>query len=285
MGEYQVLFILKGVSAPEKDMMCDKNLLIRRHGEDDEAEVYMRITEEEAKDQGAIDKPFLRKLDQIIKLYGLETMMYVHSPRGWSWGPITEGVPFGQLRTGQLIIDIKPFYTPERVKNLCSAFDFAVRKRETIKQVFEDNSKSFIRHGLEYFHMALDEHTREKKIIDLFVALESLFSKDQELRFRISLRASSLLGSIGRDRTKVFGCIYDLYNKRSRVVHGVAEVDLSDDQISDLERYIRDCIRILIHLDMGKDDIIEKLDASLYDDGAKLELQKLATEAYGKWKT
>lgn len=285
LGKWQVSFIVEGLHAPKKDMTCDEDLLIRRHGEaDDEAEVYIKITEEEAKDNKTLYRPFQRKFDQILQLYGLETKMHAKRPSGWSTRPITEDIPFGQPPAKGYRIFVKSTYPPGKIENLYSAFEFAVRKQETIKQVFEDNSKAFIRHGLEYFYMALDEDTIEKKVIDLFIALESLFSKDQELRFRISLRVSSLLGSIGKDRTKVFRCVYDLYSKRSRVVHGVTEADLSWDEVFELERYVRDCLRILIHLDMGKDDIIDKLDTSLYDDGVKPELQRLATEAYEKWK-
>jgi len=278
---FQVLFLVEGLHTPEEGMLCNDEVLIKRHKKeiDYEAELCMKITEAEAKDEKSAYKSFEKVLDLIFQLYGLETGIYIKRSSGYTMAPISKETPFGKLSFRKIIMEItSPTYPPDRVKNLYSAFKFAAEKHKKLIM------KGFMRHGLEYYYMALGEHDLEKRVINLFVATESLFSEGQELRYRISLRVTSLLGLIGKDRNKVFERLYELYQKRSKIVHGVERVDISWEEVLDLEKYLRDCFRIYLYLNKEKDDVLDKLDASLYDDKVKIELEKLVKNAYDKWK-
>lgn len=62
----------------------------------------------------------------------------------------------------------------------------------------------------------------EDQLIDLVIALESLFSpvEKTELRFRISLSAALLLGKDPDERRDIMDFIRDMYDHRSALVHG-----------------------------------------------------------------
>lgn len=74
----------------------------------------------------------------------------------------------------------------------------------------------------DYFESS---HTRQKgpeRLLDLAIALESLFSPgDQsELKHRICINAAQLCGGSAADRTTLFLGLDDFYKRRSKLVHG-----------------------------------------------------------------
>lgn len=64
--------------------------------------------------------------------------------------------------------------------------------------------------------------TPEDQLLDLVIALESLFSPNRqgELRFRIALNAALLLGKDPEDRNAIMDFVMDVYDHRSGLVHG-----------------------------------------------------------------
>lgn len=106
----------------------------------------------------------------------------------------------------------------------------------------------------------------EDKLISMFISLESLFlGKEErgELRYRLSLRAATLIGNMsGRKRSELFDDLKRLYDKRSAVVHGGAEKVTYDD-ISALETYVRYAVKGFVSLllqTQTKKDILDLLD-------------------------
>ena len=64
--------------------------------------------------------------------------------------------------------------------------------------------------------------TDEDKLIDYWVALESLFASDsnQEVKFRASLRIAAFLGSTPDKRKEIYTDMRNSYDWRSAIVHG-----------------------------------------------------------------
>lgn len=62
----------------------------------------------------------------------------------------------------------------------------------------------------------------EDKIIDLFIALESLFLRDiqQELSYRLSLKIARFLETVPKERKELFDFIKKAYRFRSSIIHG-----------------------------------------------------------------
>ena len=158
---------------------------------------------------------------------------------------------------------------------------------ESVRGIFDDTRKSYLINALNYFCHALDGISNEEKLIDLMIAMESLFSRErQELRLRISLRSAFLL-SVGKEdeRSSIFKTVYGLYNKRSKIVHGVERVDLSHEEIMILVSYVRESIRCLTHIELEKDRLLGLLDQAVYDEGKKRELEEFVSDALSLWET
>ena len=77
-----------------------------------------------------------------------------------------------------------------------------------MKSVFEEKEKSYLRNAIDYYYRSLEDSRLEKKLIDLMISLESLFSREiDELSLRYSLRASFFLSSRDSNRR------VEIYNK------------------------------------------------------------------------
>ncbi|MEM3616647.1 MAG: HEPN domain-containing protein [Candidatus Bathyarchaeia archaeon] len=280
---WQVSFIIKGLIVPNEEIAYG-DVIIKRCGENvDEAQLIMKVTKEEVEDKKTIHTEFEKDVANILQLYALETGRFVALPSGYAASPITNETPFGKIPPKVFTIKVEWREDPRIVNESCSALKYALRAYESLKSVFEDSSKAFIRHGIKYYYMALAEHDIQRKIIDLFIALEALFSVGEEVRFRTSLRISLLLSFLGLDRKKVFDTVYELYYKRSKIVHGVENVDVSWDEVNKLERYLRDCLRVFLFLDKGKDEILDMLDDCLIEERICSKLKETIITAYKRW--
>jgi hypothetical protein len=79
---------------------------------------------------------------------------------------------------------------------------------------------------------ALERPNAQDRLIDLWILLESLFTGDSktELRYRASLRIAAFLGGNHAERVSVFKVIRDSYDLRSKLVHGVAEPHMTQEE-------------------------------------------------------
>ena len=160
-----------------------------------------------------------------------------------------------------------------------------IAKYESVKDIFQDKKKAFLKNAIDYYHRSLSDFRLEEKLIDLMISLESLFSREtQELGLRISLRASFLLSvNQENERSNIFRNIYTLYRKRSKVVHGTEVVDLDIFEISILQEYVREAIKRLIHTEMPKKNILRLLDESVYDKEKRELLNEEILKAIKRW--
>ena len=82
--------------------------------------------------------------------------------------------------------------------------------------------------ALDRFSMLYDERRPEDRVIDCWIALESLFLPDdppQELSYRASLRIAYLLGKTPTTRERFFRAARQSYKTRSDIVHGRESAD------------------------------------------------------------
>jgi hypothetical protein len=138
-------------------------------------------------------KKFERDIANILQLYALEAQRHVVLPTGYAAALISDEKPFGEIPPKEFRSKVRIEHPSRIVGESSSALRYALRAYKSLKNIFEDSSKLFLRHGLKYYHMALGEEDIQRKIIDLFVALEALFSSGlaQEIRFRTSLRIAT----------------------------------------------------------------------------------------------
>lgn len=120
------------------------------------------------------------------------------------------------------------------------------------------------------WNSAFERRKGEDKLLDYWIALESLFASDgrQEIRYRASLRTAAYVGSTAAERVEIYKNMRDSYDARSTIVHGGSlpreKVGLIDKTKAQLQRAL---IKIVTAGDAFKPDDIEtrllSMDAAL----------------------
>ena len=72
----------------------------------------------------------------------------------------------------------------------------------------------------------------EDSILDLSIALEMMYSIDNEMTYKLGTRAGYFLGNDALERNRIFDIVRKLYGKRSDIVHGRQTVRAELEQIS-----------------------------------------------------
>jgi hypothetical protein len=119
----------------------------------------------------------------------------------------------------------------DEARDISIEVDRAIKRRE-IQELRK--YLSFISHNEsqevsvdQFFYSALDRFNVsfrfrdiKQSIVDLNVALESLFPVGEELRYRLAVSVASLLGINDQDRNNLFRKVYSGYKLRNAIVHG-----------------------------------------------------------------
>lgn len=282
--DWQIGFKVKGLGAPEKEIVFDDYILIRGVPRSDSSYVFFKVAIQNEKEEEKLHDNYINVLRNIVQMYGLVTNVYAEVLLNSVRAKISSEDPFGYTKYSPEFWLKAVIGDEERVKNI-PLIKKTMAKYETVKTIFQDKNKAFLRNALDYYYRSLGDVRLEEKLIDLMISLESLFSREtQELRLRISLRASFFL-SVGQESglSKVFRDIYELYDKRSKVVHGIEDVDLNSTKIWILGDYVREAIKQFIHIEMPKEDILKLIDESVYDKEKREQLGQIILEATKKW--
>lgn len=135
----------------------------------------------------------------------------------------------------------------QRFESYCKAY-------EKLKPLIEETSTSLRQATALAGNYFEDHHRRikpEEKLIDLVIALETLFSpsRESELRFRIAQRAAILLGKTAPERESIRDFILRVYDARSGLVHAgespfsvAAKKKLSEEDLVRLADYVRQAV-------------------------------------------
>jgi hypothetical protein len=96
--------------------------------------------------------------------------------------------------------------------------------KELVQLLASSPNAGQLRVALRRWDTAYDRLRDEDRLIDYWIALESLFTPDsnQELLFRASLRIAAYLGNDTRQRRQIYDDIKTSYGFRSSIVHGNA---------------------------------------------------------------
>jgi hypothetical protein len=287
--DWQFYFRVKGLIAPEQGMLLDNGNLLLRGVKDEmqETHVFLRATVEATGKEEA-DKQMHEKwreaeslLNKLLKIYVLTTGGYVEIFPGKSASKIQQDNPFGHPKAEVTMVGrLRALVSAEEIKRYTDLLNQAMKNFDLWKSVFSDEKKSYLRNALDYLYHATGDERIEEKLIDLMVSMESLFGGGQEIRLRISLRAAYLL-SAGREseRPQIFRRIYDLYDKRSKIVHGGEKVPLTYEEVYELEHFVQESIMDLITLNLSKEEIVALLDESVYDEDKRKEIVHLISRA------
>ena len=141
-----------------------------------------------------------------------------------------------------------------------------------------EKHNEYLRIAMDYFRRGGMEHYIDNRVIDYFVSLEALYSKDEErteMRYRFSNRIATLLGENTSDRLDIQKKARSLYNKRSALVHGSLK-KLEDAEQGILFRWIRESILRFMSLSKIYPDhktVMDKIDHAMIDNSVRDELR------------
>ena len=80
---------------------------------------------------------------------------------------------------------------------------------------------TFLKRSIERFSKARDKDIEDDMLVDYITSLESLYSSnEQNLSYRFSLRVALLLGKTVKEKKLIQEFILQIYNLRSKIVHG-----------------------------------------------------------------
>lgn len=121
--------------------------------------------------------------------------------------------------------------------------------------------------ALARWNSAGDKLTQEDKLVDYWIALESLFvpETEQELSFRVALRIAAFLGEDGSERRQIYDDIRDSYRLRSKIVRGSASKRKTKRTAAELTDLTRSHLRrtLLKILESDQSFTPEKLETQL----------------------
>lgn len=268
---------------PEEEINIDeKMILIKNRAEPESCHAHLLVETSEGErlfdsrgNQLAEERVF-----NYICLYTLFTEYSGVTTRSAGASQLREAEQLGKGIVSMLSVEL--VFTPEdkereeqRVRDyLSKSIEYFNRYERTLLQ------KPYLVNALHYYYYAINSERYEDKLIDLIIALESLYmERNRELRFKLSLRVAALIGEMYDDRTPidVFKDMKELYDLRCDVVHGRERVEISFGQIEKLKDYTRRSIKTFISLSqtMSKEEILRLLNNSFVNTEAKEELRSL----------
>ena len=122
----------------------------------------------------------------------------------------------------------------------------------------------YLQNALTFHRRSLTAASDDEALIDLMIALESMYSLDpQEIRFRLSLRAACFIaGTDTSTREQIYDTVYEMYGLRSRIVHsGEAADKVSLKKLASLREVVRISLSRLLQLNKSKEDVIREIDS------------------------
>lgn len=135
-----------------------------------------------------------------------------------------------------------------------------------LNPILEKLNSDTILSAISFYSRSSRHIDSTEKFVFLSIALESLFSKENdELSYRFSNRMALLLGNTHEERLKISASIKKvIYKKRSMIVHGSNNSYPSDDEFMYLNELIRVSILKFISLyENGIQDPLSELDSFL----------------------
>lgn len=206
------------------------------------------------------------KLDSFLGLY----FLYCLNPKRIN---DNHGVTIKNLDNNEISAELCAFYVTRGREDLNVFNQISSEYMELIQK--ENND--YIKIAMDYFRLGMMEYRKENSIVDFFIALEALFSKERsEIQYRISNRMATLLGMDINHRKTILRKVRELYGIRSKIVHGSKTVIDEADRLL-LIRWIRESILrflVLSNVYQNHDEVIELIDDAAIENSIRVELIK-----------
>lgn len=151
----------------------------------------------------------------------------------------------------------------DKVENL---LDFCNRHIAALRSASKD-----VQLANRRFNFIYDRDIVEDALVDLVVALESLFLEEEtaELGYRMAMRVAGLLHETGAERQTTFELIHKAYQTRNRIVHGgVPPLKITvhgepiefEKFVSLVEDHVRQSIRKVLAMNLSRKERVRELE-------------------------
>lgn len=117
-----------------------------------------------------------------------------------------------------------------------------------LHMIESESGLHYIQNAIKYYRKARTVEELEEKLVNYFIALEALYSKnEQEITFRFSIRISCFLGTESGEIAELLELAQEYYRKRSTAVHGEI-VEIDRDVIDKIDSWVRRSILYFIEI-------------------------------------
>lgn len=227
--------------------------------------IYARrkFSKSHSKERASDDSEDIAKLEDVLMSLRLLHSGSVHA------GPLCsdEASPFAGIHGGHKLLSHSVL---KRLPADYVIFELYTLKGEEIERLqriynqlarLNHRSRKFLDIPLGRFHDSYERRNERDKLIDLCIALESLYVREKdELAYRLALRCAHFLE---RDEVKLeetFRAVKDIYDARSKIVHGTSgqpNEEQLEKLVTEAEEYVRRSICKLLS-DIGYIDKISR---------------------------
>lgn len=169
------------------------------------------------------------------------------------------GTGFLNSVSGPITIRLKPTVSEEQRVALLTDATALFRDNE---EILDRSEYLHLRLAIDYYNYGKSSTQPEESLVNWMIALEALYSDPAgELRHKLSVRAAWMLGESPQERLEIAKRMRELYDLRSKIVHG-GRPRVGDNDIQTIESYVRDSIiRLLKRRDKPtKKRILQELD-------------------------
>ena len=204
------------------------------------------------------------ELDVIFDHYCAVTgnEIVLHPTTEWYFSKVNNRSFQRRIDTGTI-----PYYNFQISKNELKSFSKHIKK-------FSGSQYAYLRLAMKYYRKGKVSDIPEDKLINFFIALETLYSNSKsEISFRFAMRLALLLGRSSKNRKNIVQKAKKLYDVRSRIIHG-DKFTLTTTSLKEADDWLRKSILSFMALSAyyGRNEIVTKLDDAMVDNDLRSEL-------------
>lgn len=272
--------LISGIEIPKRVEVDQDFVLIRLHSDPESCIACLRLKTNEKVNLFATQENKNAE-ERILNFVAMHSLFTNFEPTLEKMGAasIEESKPLGTSRilTAKMRAVIPEKKKPEILKREYTRLEKSIEFFKSNENIVRRNP--YLMNALHYFYYGMVAERYEEKLINFTISLEALYmSEAQELGYRLSMRVTSLIGRHYNDRTldQIAKEIKDLYNKRSRVVHGEQE-KITSNEIWRLTDYTQRSLLNFLKLahKTKKKEILGLLDAAILDEKSRDLLEQM----------
>ena len=213
---------------------------------------HRKISKSQPRESSSDDSTDTTKLEDVLMSLRLLHEGPVHA------GPLhsDDASPFAGIHGGHRLLTHSILKRLPADYIVFESYELKGEEIESVQQIYKQltslnvRDRKFLDIPLSRFHDSYERRNERDKLIDLCIALESLYVREKdELAYRLALRCACFLERGKVELENTFHRVKNIYDRRSEIVHGTAKA-FAEEQFSKLateaEEYVRRSINKLL---------------------------------------